>query len=1011
MRFLLIIIGVFFYLNIYGQATKRGGFIYNWSNYTSDNYTGLGSRAVLWDSTGLVDIVHAPPIGIHPRIYFGPSEIPAIKNRLDSTVSGQAVKATIHAYTTLLHLQGGYNQGQPYALDPDGNRHINNSGAWSMGSYYTKLKNQDLNVWNGATIKHRHRTAALMSLEAFMCLLYNGQTDPDVGISYQARAQDLANAMHFWATLALSDPNLGPNTFNLLGGTHMALCYDLNYNNLSQNQRDTVRLALSKIIPTLPRYGYNLACYANTSNWSTLNSFEIITNLAIEGEPGYQAQLTREWMRSVYNFINYGWYPSGAGYEGLGKNYMFITTLIAAAKRGYSLLSHSHLRAYGEQFLPAITQPFGKGFTSYDVWGGSGYDPVLGQYKFNSADAVGLKWVFPNSNKIDFVWRNYISTFYQNNSEGYVYAQVYPDDSYNNYLIPAAVFAQDYSTDSWQNQANQTMPTEYVAMDRGLGTFRSGTDKNDMAMQFHARQDMGGHTHGDRLDFTMSGLSRIWIRKTYGGSPFQPSDFHSMVLVDGLGVGVGDPDGDKCRQPSTVLGYRVNTDISSIAADATYAYTWEWHWAPRPTGTNHPWLGNNGWQKVTETWNDFLITPHSDPHYNIPFYDYEHWSQAGRYERMVKRLYNPMEKVVRNVGLIKGTQPMMLVIDDIKKDSLVHEYKWMAQIGRDLTLDHYAVNLANTNYQCDIILKEPTGTGNRRLLVRILQNENYTTATPPGIIDTIPYVNYFSGATYNSNPNWIRHRLVVESNSVSPNFKVLLFPYTVGDALPITNWNATKDTLEVVLPNETKTIHFYKDAQNNTQFDLVSPLLNLPIDLVQFTAQRENPMQVALNWLTSKEVNNRGFEVERMFDNQTTFEKIAWVDGKGITNAIQEYMLLDDNTYDGICYYRLKQIDWNGQFSYSSIRTVSGSEKNQGLSLYPTPTTDILYLYSDNLEDRPARIRVYTMDGKLVLDEQKILVAHKSTRLKSAQNLPLGTYLIQINFETGESQNMLFVKQ
>jgi len=47
-------------------------------------------------------------------------------------------------------------------------------------------------------------------------------------------------------------------------------------------------------------------------------------------------------MRAYWNFITYGWYKSGVPYEGMGKNYQFVTAMIAAAKRGYSLLGHPH---------------------------------------------------------------------------------------------------------------------------------------------------------------------------------------------------------------------------------------------------------------------------------------------------------------------------------------------------------------------------------------------------------------------------------------------------------------------------------------------------------------------------------------------------------------------------------------------------------------------------------------------------------------------------------------------
>ena len=817
-------------LNLTGQTTKKGGFIYGWQNYNNNDTSGLGNRIVTFDSTGMQDIVHAPVAGIHPRIYFGPSEIPDIKQRLDSTASGNSVKASLHAHTTLLHLGSSYSQTGSYALDADGERYIDNSGAWNMEPFYTMLKNQDPSVWDNASIKDRHRTATLMSHEAFMCLLYPSDFDTDVNLSYSDRASDLAGAMYFWAQLALADPNVNPtgDNYNNFGGTHMALCYDLMFNHLTAKQQDTIRAALAKIIPDYPRHGGKMVCYANTSNWSTLNSFEIIINLAIENEPGYKQSLTTEWMRAYHNFITYGWYPSGAGYEGLGKNYQFVTTMIACAKRGYSLLPHPHVKSYGENFLPAILQPFGEGFTGYDVWGGSGYDEVKGMYKFNSSDIVGLKWVFPNSSKIDFVWRNYIETFYGNNASGYVYAQIYPDDSYNNYLIPAAIFCLDYNQNSsWQDQANTTIETDYFAPDRGLAVLKSSTAKDATTVQFHARQDMGGHTHGDRLDFTLSALERIWIRKSYGGSPFQPSYFHSMVLIDDQGMGVGDPDGDKCRQPAKILEYNSSTSLSNISADATYAYSWEWHWSPQDFNTDHPWLGNNGWTKVTETWNDFQYQQQSESQYNIPFYDFPHWHQSGKYEKMVKRPYNPMEKVVRNVGLIKGNHPIVLIVDDIKKDDTLRNYKWVAQIARDLIWDSHQINLSEQNYQYDILLREPTQTGNRKLLVRILDCTNLDSLTIPGYIDTLVYENFFNGSPYTPNPNWIRKRLVVESNSVEPNFKVLLFPFIDGQELPQTNWNSTRDTLEIEFSNQNTLIAFEKDTHNNTQFQIVDVVNSL----------------------------------------------------------------------------------------------------------------------------------------------------------------------------------------
>ncbi|MFM7154798.1 MAG: hypothetical protein ACKOZV_11820, partial [Bacteroidota bacterium] len=183
------------------------------------------------------------------------------------------------------------------------------SPAAGVPGYYRALLAHDTTIWNGTNPRERTITASVLAMEAFLCLVYDGETDSTVGISYADRAEALADALHFWAKLALADPAVGPSgeKYRLFGGVHMAYCYDFNYYAMTQNQRDTIRMALAKIIPEVPRYGVGVNCYTTTSNWSALNGFEIIPNLAIEGEPGYKENLTKHWMRTMYNFIQYGW--------------------------------------------------------------------------------------------------------------------------------------------------------------------------------------------------------------------------------------------------------------------------------------------------------------------------------------------------------------------------------------------------------------------------------------------------------------------------------------------------------------------------------------------------------------------------------------------------------------------------------------------------------------------------------------------------------------------------------
>jgi len=607
---------------------------------------------------------------------------------------------------------------------------------------------------------------------------------------------------------------------------------------------------LAEIIIANPRYGADTDYYATTSNWVGLNTFEILTNIAIENETGYNANLTYEYMRAYRKFLTYGWYESGTPYEGMGKNYQFNSVLVAMAKRGYSLLGHPYVREYGNNFLPAINQPYGYASTGTDVWGGSGWDVETGGYKFNPNDAVGLKWAFPNDDGIDFMWRNYIGGWYKNNSTGYVYQSIEPtSNGYHNHMIPAAVFCSDYQSGSYAAQNQVALVEEsFFAPERGLAILRSGFEEDDMMVHFHCRQDMGGHTHGDRNSFAMSALGRIWMRYTFG-SNFQETEYHSCILVDDIGIKINPKDGQKARMPGKILDFADNSFNSIVAGDATYAYTWEWDWESRPSTQDHSQLGINGWEKVLETWNDFRYVAGTETYHNIPFYDYAHWNDPNRLERLVKREYNPMQKVYRTLSLVKDEHPFMIIADDIQKDNNVHNYKWLAQVASDLVVSSTDVNLDFSDYRNDIILSE-TGGGTRKLLIRVLNNNGHcndilqvngtpTSNTYAGqkavisdaTIQTGTNTEFLGGeyvlleedfntesnsnfearieATCTDMPAYLETvtpgingnnpitRVVVEADVVSPDYRIMIYPYDVGDPIPLTSWNSSKDQLTV----------------------------------------------------------------------------------------------------------------------------------------------------------------------------------------------------------------------
>lgn len=114
----------------------------------------------------------------------------------------------------------------------------------------------------------------------------------------------------------------------------------------------------------------------------------------------------------------------------------------------------------------------------------------------------------------------------------------------------------------------------------------------------------------------------------------------------------------------------------------------------------------------------------------------------------------------------------------------------------------------------------------------------------------------------------------------------------------------------------------------------------LPVTLVSFTAKAlDNAIE--LKWVTETEINNDYFEVERSKDGRV-FLPIGKVTGAGNSKTVQNYSFVDQQPYQGVSYYRLKQIDFDKRFEYSPTLSVeyNGTTNNFDVLIYPNPTTN-----------------------------------------------------------------------
>jgi Secretion system C-terminal sorting domain len=114
----------------------------------------------------------------------------------------------------------------------------------------------------------------------------------------------------------------------------------------------------------------------------------------------------------------------------------------------------------------------------------------------------------------------------------------------------------------------------------------------------------------------------------------------------------------------------------------------------------------------------------------------------------------------------------------------------------------------------------------------------------------------------------------------------------------------------------------------------------LPVTEMELSGERINETTVKLTWKTETEIDNRGFYIERTFDPASAYISRDFVAGAGTSYTTLNYLRNDPNDFTGITYYRLRQVDINGQYKYSNVVPVNGYTIKPGIAVLPNPGTN-----------------------------------------------------------------------
>lgn len=168
----------------------------------------------------------------------------------------------------------------------------------------------------------------------------------------------------------------------------------------------------------------------------------------------------------------------------------------------------------------------------------------------------------------------------------------------------------------------------------------------------------------------------------------------------------------------------------------------------------------------------------------------------------------------------------------------------------------------------------------------------------------------------------------------------------------------------------------------------------LPVELAYFNAKTYGEEKVLLNWQTTSELNNNGFEIQWSRTGET-WQKIAFINGQGNTHQRVDYSFTHHSPLAGINYYRLKQIDFDGTFSFSAVEVVNFEPTDKGILVYPNPTKNQeIFVALAGETSAIAAYKILTVNGDLLQDGR--LIGANEAPVQIALHYEQGVYFLQI---------------
>ena len=771
------------------SAEVYGNKLHQYPNYRR----GYADKDYVTDGFDAARLGTLPPPGQHPRLYVTPDDFQRIR---DHVAKGDAAPYYFRVFWAVFKQQTGV--GDDGRIAPDKIADVTGTGYSMVNPFLRQIIYAQIMNDEALGQELARRLAAQAREDLKVIELYDQQPFRD----------------NFWV---VSDTRWLPDGHPMKGRGQWYWpmypeAYDYAWRWLDDAGRAAVRQVLAAIIRDRFTHFMELPANHHLINHASMAMLFASYFLALEGEAGYDAKQYAVVREKFDEVLEYYISPSGVMYENVKGFLPWQIYLDMARREGGRPLRHPHLFAHMRQAIftarnvqstyASWTRPPVRVSPENNAFAKAFWDP-RGDWRSRTWQVEGsghalmflamMHYFYPARKDFDLVFKATCHTANLDFVLDQSLATWVRDLEFPALMLAFAsdgILGDDGKPVDWNRTPVDFMPeTTHADLERGLGQMRSSWDADALQLNVDCRSDFytGGHETPDLGNFNFAAHGIYWA--PYFGA-YQPAVHRNVITVDGQNGSMPSVGGDFLSQEDTpvattaVMEYSRGMQFNQQTRNELIRH-------PKLSLPFHQWMaGGYGWGR-TRTW-QAACAPSSRwfEEYQASV-DFGHWDCQNTGGAFYERLLPEVAYAWRTLQLVKGAHPFLLILDDVRLDDQVHDFRFNLNLNPDLVLisqpmaDEMILGRADMakrhqgvgrEWAWQIPQREPL------LLVKVLHRDTAAEFPRPG---------------YAMADN--KAMVTIPARTVSPSFKTLIYPYRQGDPTPGISWSEDRTRLTIAL--------------------------------------------------------------------------------------------------------------------------------------------------------------------------------------------------------------------